>query len=599
MQHLKYFHFTFVVFPLCFLLISCKEDDGTKQKEGMASTEHVLMAQPVPEAELIRQIPELAFYNKQMQASLQLEIPILLLADNEIQDTNQLKAQAIAIRDPGFTRDIRDPQTNAPLRNEIMNIREALPSDLPDNISCAKGNCYRVSMYHYFNNKSTVAIVDVSKGQVVFVDRPMGGQPEISKRLTDLAVQIAIHSPEVITALGINPTEKEATMPNVKTALNGTRCERSKHLCVAPTFLNRDNNRALWAIVDLTDWKLVGIKWTELGESGKPSKETERSLQNEYVMEHFCEVDNSLEWNDWNIYYRLTSSDGLEIFDVQYKQDKVIRSAKVVDWHVGYSTREGFGYSDAMGCPMYSSSAVVAFNGPYTEEIRQEGKVVGIALIQDFRSPAWPVPCNYRYHNRFEFYQDGRFRVVTKNLGRGCGTDGVYRPIIRIDLMNRQNTERLQQWSGTEWVDWQNERWTLQEEKTPYTAEGYQFRIIGPDGRGYYLEPGLGQFGDGGRGDHAYTYASLRKPDLEGDLDMMTLGSCCNTDFHQGPETFLEPSEDILQKDIILWYVPQMHNDDRPGQEYCWANTVVENGKSVVKYWPGSAGPMFIPFVSE
>jgi hypothetical protein len=466
------------------LFFSCKSDtdSSTQNEKAQNSEEHVVLAEPIPTTELIKTIPELEFYNRKMQAALKSEIPILLLADNEILDTNQLIAQDVAIRDANFTRDVFDADTGAPLRNEIMNIREALPSDLPPSVQCNTGDCYRVSMYHYFDNRSTVAIVDVNKKQVVFTDRPRGGQPEISKRLTDLAVQIAIHSPEVAEALGIDPNETDATMPNVKTALNGTRCERSKHLCVAPTFLNKNNDRALWAIVDLTDWKLVGLKWTDLGQSGKPSKATERSLQNEYVMQNFCEVNNNLEKNGWNIYYRLTSSDGLEIFDVEYHQKKIIRSAKVVDWHVGYSTKEGFGYSDAMGCPMYSSSAVVAFNGPYTDPIIQGQDTIGFALIQDFRSPAWPVPCNYRYHNRFEFYKDGRFRIVTENLGRGCGVDGVYRPISRIDLFGENDQELFQQWDGSEWVNWDKEQWTLQQKDTQYTPEGYLYRIAHPIG---------------------------------------------------------------------------------------------------------------------
>jgi hypothetical protein len=399
----------------------------------------------------------------------------------------------------------------------------------------------------------------------------------------------------VILALGLNPGEDQATMPNVKTALNGTSCERSKHLCVAPTFLNQENNRALWAIVDLTDWKLVGLKWTDLGTSGKPSKETERSLQNDYVMEHFCEKNNNLSMDEWNIYYRLTSSDGLEIFDVQYQNEKIIRSAKVVDWHVGYSSAEGFGYSDAMGCPMYSSSAVVAFNGPYTEPIEKNGKEIGFALIQDFRSPAWPVPCNYRYHNRYEFYKDGRFRVVTKNLGRGCGIDGTYRPIIRIDLASPENQEKFEQWTSSGWRSWNKEQWSFQDKNTLYTDKGYAYKVSTKGGKSYFIEPGNGQFEDGGRGDNAYTYVSLRHPELEGDVDLMTIGSCCNTDHRQGPEAFLQDGENIVDQDLIIWYVPQMKNDDTPGKEYCWANTVIENGKSVVKYWAGVSGPMFIP----
>lgn len=588
---LQFFSFLFIIYSFS----GCKTDKDPGQDSVVQNNEYTVLAKSIPQSELIAKIPELEFYHGQVKEALKNKFPILRLAAYEIQDTNQLIAQEIAINNNEFTRDVYDRESGAPLRNEIMNIRKALPGDLPDGFAFNNNSCYRVSMYHYFNNRTTVALVDVRDKKVLFVDRPMGGQPEISKRLTDLAVQIALHSTEVLEALDIKPSEIDVTMPNVKTALNGTTCERSKHLCVAPTFLNKKNDRALWAIVDLTDWKLVGVKWTELGKSGKPTKETERSMQDDYVMENFCLVDNVLEKGNWNINYRLTPSDGLEIFDVSFEGKSIINSAKVVDWHVAYSTKDGFGYSDAMGCPMYSSSAVVAFNGPFTEAITEKDSTIGFALIQDFRSPSWPVPCNYRYQNRFEFYKDGRFRTVCINLGRGCGVDGIYRPIIRFDLESTQG-ENLYQWSAQEWSLKNEEFWHLQQDDTEYTNEGYLYKIETSPGTGYYIEPGRGQFSDGGRGDQAYTYVSKRKKNQEGDVDLMTIGSCCNTDHRQGPEVFLEPSENIQDEDLIIWYVPQMYNDDRPGKEYCWANTVVENGISVVKSWPGSSGPMFVPY---
>ena len=73
-------------------------------------------------------------------------------------------------------------------------------------------------------------------------------QPDISANLKDLAIKIAVHSPEVQKALGFQPEENAALMAGTKTALNRTRCERSNHLCVAPTFIKDD--KALWAIVD-------------------------------------------------------------------------------------------------------------------------------------------------------------------------------------------------------------------------------------------------------------------------------------------------------------------------------------------------------------
>ena len=95
--------------------------------------------------------------------------------------------------------------------------------------------------------------------------------------------------------------------------MNKTKCERSKHLCVAPTFVVT-GEKALWAIVDLTDLALVGVRWTQVGTTGKPV--TEKSLQNEVLTKQFCETNNSLDKNGWKLNYILTGSDGLKISDV-------------------------------------------------------------------------------------------------------------------------------------------------------------------------------------------------------------------------------------------------------------------------------------------
>ncbi len=77
----------------------------------------------------------------------------------------------------------------------------------------------------------------------------------------------------------------------------------------------------------------------------------------------------------WEFKYRITGSDGLEIVDASFHEKYIIKSAKIVDWHVAYrgvgevdSSGESyvagrrveyikgdnnsfyFGYNDAMGC---------------------------------------------------------------------------------------------------------------------------------------------------------------------------------------------------------------------------------------------------------
>jgi hypothetical protein len=46
---------------------------------------------------------------------------------------------------------------------------------------------------------------------------------------------------------------------------------------------------------------------------------------------------------------------------------------------------------------------------------------------------------------------------------------------------------------------------------------------------------------------------------------------------------------------MVLWYVPVLKNDNREGKEYCWANSVIENGLVEPKVFPCFSGPMLTP----
>ncbi len=193
------------------------------------------------------------------------------------------------------------------------------------------------------------------------------------------------------------------------------------------------------------------------------------------------------------------------------------------------------------------------------------GSPVGFALTQEFRSAGWPLPCNYSYQQRYEFYADGRFRMIAASIGSGCGDDGTYRPVLRMEPAGDDWTAAA--WDGSAWKAWDTEQWTQQKPDTPYTKEGYELRLTRADGTGFYVEPGRGQFGDGGRGDFAFSYVTRRDPAKdEGESDLITIGPCCNTDYKQGPEKFIEPMpEPIANAPIVFWYVAQLKNDDTPG----------------------------------
>jgi hypothetical protein len=527
-----------------------------------------------------------------IESALRQPMPVLLYGDT-LNDQQKL-AQIIALSDTSFTHFVFDEKSRAPLRCEIFAVNPARQSDLsPYRASFNLKDLYRVEMYNYALNLSSYAITDVRQQQVLFSFHQQNSQPDLSPSLAKLATHIAIQSSAVREALGYAPGAEDALMAATKTALNHSRCERSQHLCVAPTFLK--DGKALWAIVDLTDLRLVGIRWTNVGDPGVAAPLTEKQLQNDKINACFCEIEQPLEKNGWQMKYMLTSSDGLRVSDVRYKNQPILRSAKLVDWHVSYSGVDGFGYSDAVGCPTFSQAAVIAWEPPKVSTLL-DGKhqSIGFVLEQNFRSEQWPTPCAYNYVQRFEFYDDGRFRVACASVGRGCGNDGTYRPVFRIAFAAPKATfEDLQQKS---WHAWTQEGWASQDDASPGAPGGFTYRLSTSSDT-FYMRPGDGRFSDGGRGDHALTYITRSHINKdEGENDLATIGPCCNTDFHQGPEKYIDATpENITNESLVLWYVAQLKNDDRRGNEYCWAERVLENGVYVTHQYPCFCGPLFVP----
>jgi hypothetical protein len=576
----------FIVVFVVFLVLSSCQNKKTitltpnSKSDGETS---ILFLRETAKSELVQQRSE------KIQVTLKLDPPILRL---EVLDEFQKTAQESAIADVRFLENVKDESSKLPLFNEIFAVNPLRDGDFTQSTaSCKQSKCYRVEMYSFAKNLSTIAVVDTNSRQVLAVSKIPSSQPDIPKHLQTLALDIATNSPEVFEAIGYKPEQKDLLMSGTKTALNKTRCERSLHLCVAPTIVK--DQKALWTIVDLTDLAVVGVRWTQVGVLDRPV--TERKVQDEYLTAKYCETKTSIERDGWKFDYMLTNSDGLKIESVSFNGKPILVSAKLVDWHVSYSKNEGFGYSDAVGCPYFSHAAVIASEAPKVLDLVQNGQTAGFALVQKYMSEGYPSPCNYSYQQTYEFYKDGSFRPAVASLGRGCGNDGTYRPVTRIAFAGEQNT--LSEWAGNDWKNWTTEAWSLQKPETLYTKQGFQFKLTDEAGKGFFVQPNRGQFGDSSRGDFAYVYATKNTKDRdEGESDLVTIGPCCNTDYKQGPEKFIEPiAENIENSEIVLWYVSQMENDDTKGKEYCWAENYVENGVYKIKVSPCNSGAMFVP----
>jgi len=522
-----------------------------------------------------------------IKTALESDIPIITLSDSEeMSATNQKNV----FKDEKLKAMCFDPATGKPMLNEVLTISKVRPADITPKIEvCKNSECLRLEVYNFALNGTGIFFVKKEDNKLLDYQFYPTMQGDINEELANLATYIAVHDSTVIAQFEGEPAAESVRMSATKTALNRTKCQRSQHLCIAPTFVKGD--KALWVIVDLTELRVAGTKWTSVGTTGMAI--TERAAQNDYVMSCFCDKENSFKDDNWSYKYNLTRSDGLKIYDIAYKGKPTIKSVKLVDWHVSYSKTEGFGYSDAIGCPEFSQSAVVAVEAPYFEPIVEKNDTVGFAMIQKYFSDGWPTPCSYNYQQEFQFYTDGRFRPMMGSIGRGCGNDGTYRPVTRISFFS-DDAEFLTAKDNS--VDvWQKEGWVLEDDTYHYIDKDYLAQIKLGENTGYMMEANKGQFGATSRGDNAYIYVTVDHGDGgEGESDLPTLAPCCNNNYEQGPEKFIN-GESLLNKSLVLWYVPQMKNDDTPGQKYCWAESVLENGIYVPKVYPCFSGPMFVP----
>ena len=518
--------------------------------------------------------------------TLNADNPVILL-EGKLTSDEQM-AQSIFIQDKEVQQFYKDPVHGGKLLNEIFSVSNIRSSDITEATkSCNKENCKRVELYNYALNATVVGIVDVKQKKLRHLASYKETQPDVPPHLVELAMYIAQHDSMVIKEYGEDYRQQKALMPGTKTALNRTKCQRSKHLCLAPTFIKGE--KALWAIVDLTDLNVAGLRWTHVGATGMAV--TERSMQNAKIMELYCDKENEVEKDRWRFTFTMTRSDGLQLSDVSFDGKKLFNQVKLVDWHVSYSKTEGFGDSDAIGCPEFSTAAVLAVEPPYIEPIISNGDTLGFLLGQRYYSEGWPTPCNYNYHQYYEFYKDGRFRPVAGSIGRGCGNNGIYRPVMRISLAG--DAMNVFEFTNGHWEQWKKEGWSLQSEQQIFEGDHHWFKFQDKKGKGLLLMANTGQMRDGGRGDHAYVYLSKHWPKRdEGDIDMPTIGPCCNQDHQQGPEKFIN-DESVQNTEMVLWYVAQVQNDDTKGKEYCWAESVLKNGVYVPIIYPCYMGPMF------
>jgi hypothetical protein len=460
-------------------------------------------------------------------------------------------------------------------RAEVLGVRQMSGQYTAASQTCATADCYQVEIYDFDHNATILAIVDIEAEQVRDVLYLPNAQPGVNRRLADRARMLASNHPEIVEALGFRPNSMEVAAP--LGGMEGTNCD-GRHLCVGLVY--HQPGGLLWAIVDLTLEEVAAVLWTDMPPDPRPAVAP-------FVPES-CPAPGTVERDGWSLAYHTTNWDGLRVHDISYNGMPVANNIKLVEWHIRYSS--GSGFIDITGCQSGGGGFHIF---PYGEtqvlDLRDDNnQIIGFELVQDFRMSNWGSGCNYRYEQRIHFYHDGRFRVVSGAFGRGCGTIGVYRPVVRIDIaINGSENNSFASWDGGEWQTHAEEFWQLQSE--PYTAEGYRWLVYNQDGTAYYIEPGQGQFAGSPEPDDGYIYVTRHRPE-EGDTDLPAIGTCCNSDHRQGPHNYIN-GESIDGENIVIWYVPQMPKNGASPPYTCW--TV--SGEPNPETYPCFSGPMFVP----
>ncbi|MBK7893504.1 MAG: hypothetical protein WAS33_29650 [Candidatus Promineifilaceae bacterium] len=505
----------------------------------------------------------------------------------------QQTAQTLALADP------RVQALTSGQRSEVFGVRQMGQQLTEASVACATAVCYQVEIYSFDDNFTVTAVVDTAAQLVRDVLHQPNMQPGINQRLANRALQLALNDPGVIDALGFQPTE--ADMAPVAAGLRGSTCDQG-HLCAGPTF--RLGNRILWAIVDLTTETVTDLRWTTVADDGRfvPYRPDGG----------FCPAPGTASRDGWSLSYETTGTDGLRVYDVTYQGRRVLTSASLPEWHVDYNGEYFFpGFFDVTGCGGSGGGfPIPPFGETEIRDLLDGSSVIGFEVVQDFRMAQWGAACNYRYGQHYQFFADGRFRIVVGAYGRGCGDDvqwqqPVYRPVMRIDIaIDGDDGDSFAVWDGQGWVGQTRETY-----RTPYAAPGVgphqltanneAWLIVDGSGLGYTIEPGLGQFNDGGIDDQPFVYITQHKP-AEGDTDLPIFSPpgpsyCCNDDYRQGPDIFV--NDEPLGGNLVFWYVPQSTTDrvlpvDDGDGLFCW--TV--SGEPTPETYPCFAGPMFHPF---
>jgi len=245
----------------------------------------------------------------------------------------------------------------------------------------------------------------------------------------------------------------------------------------------------------------------------------------------------------WRIFWNITNTDGINIWNVTYHNNIVIRDARLAAVQVLYS----FGCSTTNA--FYDEPGFLAMMG-----VKNAGNIVyqnSTASPNPYFEITSPYQVGgYDYDETFRFYQNGRWEIDMM-IGRGgCAIDHIYEPHWRIDLaLGEDSNNYMSQY--TPQGKWQDQVW-----EGNYTDNGYRDQAHNAsewrwadNGRYYYITPTI-------------IRADTDLPPLASDVILARNHPSeieLSHDFtHVESPAEFGNGELAFRRDIVLWFVPKI-----------------------------------------
>ena len=411
---------------------------------------------------------------------------------------------------------------------------------------CRQYNCLHLTFYNKQIGGTIEAIINATTNDLLTQWANPDAQPSPSRRIGQIALNVAKNSPVVQEVLG-DMGDLQPTMTPITIWLEDGDC--ATDWCVDLTFHAPDQSGRIFHVAVNMRTQAVAHTFYSRARADRTDLPALQEIEANQEDEEPLFENGCRQQDGWQVCWEMTAYDGMNFYDASYNNTPIFSSAKIGQVEVYYASWPG-GYRDELGA---EASVEPKFG---TEVIDLDN---GFEVRQTFTEPFdWPnCICCYRYTQVLTFYADGGFQPSFVAHGPGCDDPNVYRPFWRIDFdLDGAQGDAVWQWEESQWMQVETEQEiSLYED---LSLDGEKLAIFDGDIHYRWQPVWSDPFGV----DSAKLFL-LRFHDGEGNF---TIGAGEANTFH--PPADWVDGEQLSGTNGVLWYIPILETK-RGGPWWC------------------------------